>query len=457
MMSNLDCPFIDLVNITILVSYPPMNKAQSSGRNKFNLFKQKGSPYYTLRVMHAGSRRKFSTGETSIRAAKNKAVAILADIRSRGFDEAVKIHSRRQDAIPGNPTIEQFVTMAREVFKNDLSDPPSRPTYERYLSNLTRVGKAGKAKTLADLTPERIECFMTIYQKNAKKKGRKQDQVRMTMRTIIRNCSSLFSPKMLRAYKKHGLDEIGNPFKEIDLPRIRLIPYTPLSSVLLKEICIASHTLKIGDPDAIAPVRVRGRKLAPDFRKPQLEAYLIFLLELGLGLRRNEADKAQWDWVVPLIDGGQILEVRETPYFRPKSRQSRLIPIPQVIYDELQASRCSDAPFIIPGQTPIDYESGEEPLNIPYRCEESHRTLVTWLRNQGVEDRSPCHRLRKEFGSAVSTTFGLFAAQRMLGHSSPLVTEAHYAGLTQLPALEQAGFYKNLAAVDTADEAASGT
>lgn len=71
-----------------------------------------------------------------------------------------------------------------------------------------------------------------------------------------------------------------------------------------------------------------------------------------------------------------------------------------------------------------------------------------------MKDSIPCHRLRKEFGSAVTTTFGLFAAQKILGHSSPLVTEAHYAGLTNLPLLEQAGFYDGLfGAIEQKDEA----
>jgi hypothetical protein len=41
--------------------------------------------------------------------------------------------------------------------------------------------------------------------------------------------------------------------------------------------------------------------------------------------------------------------------------------------------------------------------------------------------------LRKEFGSLVATQFGLFHAQKLLGHSTPVVTAAFYAGLTSLP------------------------
>jgi integrase len=46
--------------------------------------------------------------------------------------------------------------------------------------------------------------------------------------------------------------------------------------------------------------------------------------------------------------------------------------------------------------------------------------------------------LRKEFGAYVATSFGIFAAQRLLGHSSPAVTDAFYAGLVNLPELQHA-------------------
>jgi len=66
----------------------PRTKTQSSGRNEFALFKQPRSPYFSIRVMVRGERRKFSTGESTIAAARRKATAIMADIKSRGLDEA---------------------------------------------------------------------------------------------------------------------------------------------------------------------------------------------------------------------------------------------------------------------------------------------------------------------------------------------------------------------------------
>jgi len=402
--------------------------------------------------MVAGKRRKFSTGESTLRKAQNKAGAIVADIKSRGFDEAVKIHSRKRDKLPNDPEIPTFVEFARKIFKSALSDPPSRPTYERYLRDIERVSNTSGAKRLSDLTEKRIEKFIATYKKKAKEAERDDKSIRSTVQTIMRNCSALFAPRMLRAYAKHGLEDQINPFSIIDLPPVRLAPYSPLPAGILEKVCSKAQLLKAGDKEAKEPVRVRNRSLGPDFREPQLGAYLLFLLELGLGLRRNEADKAQWDWILPSIDERHIIEVRETPYFIPKNRQRRVIPIPPQILVEITKFRRNDDPFIVPGRPPKIYRREDAPTNIDYRCDDSHRALVEWLKMNGVQASMPCHRLRKEFGSAVATTFGLFAAQRMLGHSSPNVTEAHYAGLTQLPQLEKAGFYDGICGNASAEE-----
>ena len=67
------------------------------------------------------------------------------------------------------------------------------------------------------------------------------------------------------------------------------------------------------------------------------------------------------------------------------------------------------------------------------------RIANTWLRERGVEAGeargNPLHRLRKQFGSEVATAFGLFNAQKLLGHSSPTTTAKYYAAQTNLPEL----------------------
>ena len=92
--------------------------------------------------------------------------------------------------------------------------------------------------------------------------------------------------------------------------------------------------------------------------------------------------------------------------------------------------------FVVDGLAPVARNPETDLKSVTYRCDQAHRTLVAWLRKMGVDDPKPCHRLRKEFGSFVSTTFGLFYAQKFLGHSSPNVTSDYYAGLTDFPELK---------------------
>jgi integrase len=262
---------------------------------------------------------------------------------------------------------------------------------------------------------------------------------------------------MVEAFKTDGI-ELVNPFVGQRLRRIEIKPYTPLPPERLDMIWRDAVKLRDGDPDAPIPAkpsrqkrrkrRKRGEVLpalkkrkrwtTPNWQKPRPRCYTILLLELGVGLRREEADKAEWDWFFTSRNGRRYLEVKKTEYFTPKGKRRRILPVEQVLWDAIHETRTDLTPFIVPGKTPNIYTPETEPKEIVYRCEADHRALAAWLRMKGVDDEKPCHLLRKEFGSYVATSFGLFAAQRLLGHSSPSVTEAYYAGLTELPELRHA-------------------
>ena len=114
----------------------------------------------------------------------------------------------------------------------------------------------------------------------------------------------------------------------------------------------------------------------------------------------------------------------------------RVIRIPGELYDELVKARLDLAsPYVLGGQASKSVEKN----GWGYRCRETLRVVNTWLREHGVETNdlrgNPLHRLRKQFGSEVATGFGLFAAQKLLGHSSPTVTAKYYAAQTELPKL----------------------
>ncbi|MEX2578808.1 MAG: tyrosine-type recombinase/integrase [Verrucomicrobiales bacterium] len=408
-------------------------KDQSAAANVFSLYKQKGSRFYSMRLMHKGKRRRFSTGHTSIKDAKAKAKAIMADIQSRGFEEATRIHSKRRDQIPLNPTIEEFTELYRTVC-SEFDRPPSRATRERYIRSLERIAESTGVRRIASLDERKVDEFKRRYLANGRKAKRVDQSIRITLNGILRNAASLFSTQALQSFRRKGL-ELENPFRGAQIRGIKIKPYSPLPREIVETIWKDSAKLRDGDPDADPPPEEVRPRDAIDFRQPHRDSYALLLLELGLGLRRNEADKARWDWFSKDGAGRRFIEVREDPHFRPKSGESRVIPVDNALWEALVEVKENEE-FVVDGHAPEELRPEKDKKSATYRCDQAHRVFVAWLRKMGVDDPKPCHRLRKEFGSFVSTTFGLFYAQRFLGHSSPSVTSAYYAGLTDFPQLK---------------------
>jgi integrase len=403
-----------------------------------------------VRLMLDCKRWRFSTGETSIKAANSKAVVVTADIKSQGFDAAIKLHSKRRDEIPDVPTINDFTGLYRLVITT-ADSPSTKISSEAYVRCLERICEGAGVKRIRSLSVAVVERFKDSYIRSAlpdestptkgkspaKKTTRVRDAsgARATFNGILRNVAVMFSKSLLAAYQLRDL-ALGNPFADTKLRRIPIKAYSPFMNDLIKRIWQSSTLLRDGDSMAPAPTNQGGQRSenAIDFREPQLDAFAILQLELCLGLRRNEADNSEWAWIMEMPDGRRFLEVRGADVFVPKSKQFCVIPIDPVVWESLVAIK-PDPRFIVPAPK-RQIKRRTITKSAVYRCEEAYRVLVIWLRKAGVTDPKPCHALRKEFGSYVATCFSLFHAQKLLGHSTPAVTSAYYASLTDLPHLQ---------------------
>lgn len=403
---------------------------QSAGRNSFRLFKLPRSPYFHVRMMVEGRRRQFSTGEIMERAANTKARTILADIRSRGFNEAIALHSRRDDSVDEDPTIASLVALFTKVAAT-FEAPPSARSVRVYTNNLKLIAGYCGAERLSNLTASSIERGKRKYLAYSNEAKRDSNSARTTLASIIRNAAAVFSSQAISAYREEGLD-ISNPFVASRLRGVRIKAHSPLPQEILEKIWTQAPLLRDGNPQAPPPDPKVHRMRRFDFRLPHPDAYAILFLELGLGLRRNEADKAEWRWCTETKEGRRFMEVRATDVFTPKSKLSRTIPVAEDVWQALLTVGTVGERFIVP--SPINDAKAVGKIN--YRCDSGHRALVEWLHLIGVDSVKPCHALRKEFGSYVATSFSLFHAQKLLGHSSPAVTAAYYASLTDLPDLQ---------------------
>jgi integrase len=151
--------------------------------------------------------------------------------------------------------------------------------------------------------------------------------------------------------------------------------------------------------------------------------FLIFVLAIVLGLRRNEIDKLRWvsvDWEK------RVLRVVEHESFNAKTQSS---------YREMAL----DSGTLVtlrnyfgnargPWMVPVDRDAKPSTTYHRYRCEPEFKALCGWLRGKGVNANCPIHTLRKEAGSRICQKFGPIAAQHFLGHSDPQTTLLFYAG-----------------------------
>jgi hypothetical protein len=272
------------------------------------------------------------------------------------------------------------------------------------------------------------------YLKAAREKGRDETCIKTSCNAHLRSAACMFSKQMLEVYNSAGLNFV-NPFIGRKFRRIEIRPYTPLPKEVLDAIWRDAPKLRDADPNAPLKRRSansqqneqaagaggqctrfpRRRWHQPNWRKPHPEAYVLLLLELGLGLRREEADKLQWDWFYTGSDGRRFIEVRKTEFFIPKGKRRRIISVEPVLSEAIHGIRSDLTAFVVSGNMPKKYTPQNGLKNVVYRCERHHRILTAWLRKLGIKDSKPCHLLRKEFALLRSNFIWLVCGATLLG------------------------------------------
>jgi integrase len=141
------------------------------------------------------------------------------------------------------------------------------------------------------------------------------------------------------------------------------------------------------------------------------KAHAAFVMAVTGGLRVGEILGYKQAWVngcdYKLIPAEPVLTIPGSEnLFQTKSRKSRTIPLGKAFLE----SACE-------GITESDI-----------------RTLNKWMKDKvGWTTQKGAHELRKLYGAQVATGYGLYVAQRLLGHSDPSVTAAYYADLCEVP------------------------
>lgn len=397
-------------------------------------------PEYYVRLRRDGVTRRVRLHSSDKDRAAEEALHLSERLRLEGWGAVTAGQAR----LPSSPTVEEFCEAYRKA-AGSMESPPRPISIAGYLRHFRQVCNLGSIAKLRDLTPEAIERARDSYRSKARAEGRRETAIQNSIAIILRNAAACFSAEARAVMARQGL-EVDNPFAGIRRVQ-RVEPVSALKREIVIRIWDELPLLRDGDPGAAEPVLAKGRGakgskrrsarwLPPNFRKPHPEAYCAILLALGAGLRANEIDKARWTWIRFDSDGFCYLEVQEEVDFKPKGGSMRVVRIPDEMYRELTKSRVDvSSPYITGGVVSDAASKG----GWSYRRRDVLRVANAWLRARGVESGSsksnPLHRLRKQFGSEVATSFGLFAAQKLLGHASPTVTAKYYAAQTDLPQL----------------------
>mgnify|MGYP003575810593 CR=1 FL=1 len=255
------------------------------------------------------------------------------------------------------------------------------------LRSILKANGMGMEVSVGCLTRELVHNFQAI--------GLKGGRSAIGINSHVRQARSIFSVRCMPLYADLALPDL-RPFMSAPLLPEPVTQYVPPPARSIDAIHAKAAELKTQMP----------------------AAYAGFLLAALCGLRSKEIIHAKWSWVQHTGDGWVI----EIPAGFSKSKRARLIRLANNVHEELCAVGGSE--YLIAKET-------ENARSVAIR-----RDLSKWLRDNGVkrgENGKTVHELRKYFGSIIATKHGIFAAQKVLGHSTPAITSKAYAGLLELP------------------------
>jgi integrase len=371
-------------------------------------------PTWQVRIQYLGKESWFNLDTANRAHAAIKARDVYVFLRANGWDQAFARFKPETVAKVDSPTVAEFFAEVRlkaglrsrtlagyeRKFRKIVADIRGIRSDGRKFDQWQGGHDAWLAQVertkLHEITPERIQAWKLAYLSRVAGDPVREKAARNTVNSFIRNARSLFSESIL----KH--------LTGITVPRP-----TPFTDVALERGGSMKYHSEINP-------RVLWEAARRDLSEQFPAQFMIFILALGAGLRRNEIDKMEWSW----IDWeNAVIRVKPTRYFQPKTDESEAdVEVSKDLLELIRPYMCraTDA-FVVPGNRPR-----LTPTYDSYRCDFHLKQLNEWLRSKGITARNPLHSLRKEFGSLLCDRFGIWQASRALRHQSIQTTQNHY-------------------------------
>ena len=373
-----------------------------------------GKSHYSIQIAHQGRRQFFGLSTAEKATAAGRARKIYLDVVGKGWEQAIAIHRPEAVKVKKSATIGALIEAATRL------SSARRESLEAYAKALRRLaagslarkskGKRTPSKIEADratvdttpldeLTPAAILAFKNAFLKSATSPEERGARA-ITFNSLLRNSKALVSKKV-RSFIE---DELSLP--------------SPLwfEGVSMEQEPSLRYRSKI---DAAMILEKAQAELA----EKQPEVFKALMLTLALGLRRSEADSLTWEQFD--FEKGEV-DIRDTADKSLKSKDSAgvlgLDASLNALFRQFYELRKSEYVLTTP---PKARRAGR--VSRSYRCDRWFNELVDWLRAQGVTGKRPIHVLRKEVGSVIASSEGIFAASRFLRHSDIRITSRIYA------------------------------
>jgi hypothetical protein len=235
------------------------------------------------RIQHAGRREAVGLSTNNQEEASRKAAHLYQDIRTKGWEEALRKFSPERSNPQSRTTVGEHIEVTKSVMRvRDV-------TLHKYAYCLRRIAidvaglnwdtknkfdpkhkpwqqKADKIK-LVVLTPVSIEKWKTEFLRKAGINPVEQIAARRNINYFIRNARSLFGKNIRRKFKELGIPALANPFEGVELEKNGSTRYVSF----------------INASELLGKAKKELREIEPD-------AWKVILLGLGAGLRRAEID-----------------------------------------------------------------------------------------------------------------------------------------------------------------------
>ena len=380
-----------------------------------------GDTHWTAQIQFVGRREQFALGTANKAVAAAKARDIYISLHAHGWDQTLAQYKPKpEQPKPDKSTVGDLV---REVAASTSYRVTTFAVYcgalRRIVAEIAKIeGAASRfapngagnrawrervdATPLSMLTVDSIQRWKLDFINRHKNSPAKHSHAVNTVNAHVRNARSMFSTKALAFAGK----------------RLALPEPLPFAGVKLESRRATTRYASRIDPAAL----IVAAKAELDDVPERQEQFKIFCMALLCGLRKREIDTLLWKSVD--LDKG-VIRIERTEYFQPKSEESagEVDMAPELVDLFRRWKKQVKGEFVI--------ESGNLPRyhtsRANYRAELEFQALYAWLAAKGVSARKKLHELRKECGSVIANTMGIFAASRALRHSDIRITSQYYS------------------------------